>query len=192
MSPKMIGYQEHVSGLVLIAEDIITSDTGQSDFDIPEGYGSVEWHLYNVHPVSDNVNLEFQVNATDDAGGGFDQSQITSTFTAAYLNESGIGGYYIYETGFDQANGTSYQHIGSYVGNENDESCSGVLTLYAPYSTTYVKQFTVRINVITQNGYTRDVVAGGDINDTTAISEMSFKFSSDNIGSGTIRMYGAT
>ena len=188
----MIGYQEHVSGLVLIAEDIITSDTGQSDFDIPEGYGSVEWHLYNVHPVSDNVNLEFQVNATDDAGGGFDQSQITSTFTAAYLNESGIGGYYIYETGFDQANGTSYQHIGSYVGYENDESCSGVLTLYDPSSTTYVKHFTVRINVITQNGYTRDVVAGGYINDTTAISEMSFKFSSDNIGSGTIRMYGAT
>ena len=186
----MIGYQEHVSGLVLIAED--TSGGSSVEFDIPTGYGSVEWHFYNVHPVSDNVNLEFQVNATDDAGGGFDQSQITSTFTAAYLNESGIGGYYIYETGFDQANGTSYQHIGSYVGYENDESCSGVLTLYDPSSTTYVKHFTVRINVITQNGYTRDVVAGGYINDTTAISEMSFKFSSDNIGSGTIRMYGAT
>ena len=165
---------------------------GTSEVVMDSTYPVYEFHFVNIHPATDNVNFTFQVNATDDAGGGYDTSQITSTVTAAYHKEDGGGGYYIYETGFDQANGTSYQHIGSYVGNENDESCSGVLTLYAPYSTTYVKQFTVRINVITQNGYTRDVVAGGYINDTTAISEMSFKFSSDNIGSGTIRMYGAT
>ena len=186
--PKMIGYQEQVNGLILLGE-ATASSSSTLEFDIPAGYASIEWHFYNCHPATDNVNLEFQVNAAGESG--FNES-MTSTFIAAYLNESGIGGNLLYETGFDQGNGTGYQHIGSYVGYENDESCSGVLTLYDPSSTTYVKHFTVRINVITQNGYTRDVVAGGYINDTTAISEMSFKFSSGNIDSGTIRMYGAT
>jgi hypothetical protein len=48
-----------------------------------------------------------------------------------------------YEAGSDQAQGTAYQTIDTGVGNANDQSISGVLTLYAPSSTTYVKHFRI-------------------------------------------------
>ena len=165
---------------------------GTSDVVMDSTYPVYEFHFVNIHPATDNVNFTFQVNATDDAGGGYDTSQITSAVTAAYHKEDGGGGYYIYESGFDQANGTGYQHIGSYVGYDNDQACSGVLTLYDPSSTTYIKHFTSNINIATRDEYSRQLLAAGYINDTTAIDEISFKFSSGNIDAGTIKMFGVS
>ena len=158
-------------------------------------YNEYQFYFVTLHPGSDNVNLEFQVNDTGDPSGDFDGSPIQSTFFAgAYHNEGDFGGNAsVYETGFDLANASdSYQHLASYVGYENDESCSGVLTLYDPSSNTYVKHFTSRINSLTNNGYTRQNNAAGYINDVTPIDEINFRFSSGSIDSGTIYMYGVS
>ena len=128
------------------------------------------------------------MNATD--GTGYNDSAITSTFFAAYHNESDSNNNLAYEADFDQGNGTAYQVLGNYLGNENDESGSGVLTLYAPSSTTFVKHFVSRFQNVTQDDYSRDNYAAGYINDTTAIDNISFKFSSGNIDAGVIKMYG--
>ena len=75
-------------------------------------------------------------------------------------------------------------------GNDNDQSCSGILHLFAPSSTTYVKQFYARVNNYSKDDKTYDTYAAGYFNTTTALNAISFKFSSGNIDAGTIAMYG--
>ena len=176
-------------GLVYIASATASaSATLEFTSGIDNTYNEYQFHFANMHPATDNVNFSFQVNATD--GADYNDSAITSTFFAAYHRENGDGGYVPYEADFDQAQGTAYQVLANYVGNDNDQLCSGVLTLYDPSSTTYVKHFVSRLNGVTAGDYSRDNYAAGYINDTTAIDNISFKFSSGNIDAGTIHMYG--
>ena len=160
-------------------------------------YDAYEFRFDNMHAATDEVNFQFQVNATD--GADYNDSPITSTFIYVGHRETdnastGPG----YDAGFDQAQGTAYQTLAVYFGNGNDESGSGVLRLYAPSSTTYVKHWTSEFNMITgdwgsdtaADRYTFSTYVAGYINDTTPIDEISFKFSSGNIDAGVIKMYG--
>ena len=188
----MIGYQEQINGLVLLSED---TDGGSSVvFDIPAGYASVEWHFYNIHPASedgDNRQFMFQVNAA--GGSGYDE-YITSTSIDMYHSESDSSTSLDYNPARDQANTQSYQQLIYGVGADNDQSCSGVLTIYAPSSTTYVKHFMSKVNSSYFSDYAMINIVGGYINTTSAIDEIEFKMSSGNIdsvgGGGIIRMYG--
>ena len=128
-----------------------------------------------------------EVNATD--GADFNDSLITSTAFLAYQFESdnaALG----YSASQDLAQSASHQRLTQEVGNNADQSASGVLTLYAPSSTTYVKHFTARFADSGYNDYVEDHYVAGYINDTTAIDEISFQFSSGNIDAGQIKMYG--
>ena len=186
--PKMIGYQEQINGLVLLSED--TDGGATVEFDIPPGYASVEWHFYNMHPASedgDNRQFMFQVNAVGESG--FNET-MTSTSIDMYHSESDSSTSLGYNGSRDQAQGTSYQQLIYGLGADNDQSCSGVLTIYDPSSTTYVKHFMSTVN----SSYFSDAaminMVGGYINTTGAIDEIEFKMSSGNIDSGIIRMYG--
>ena len=97
-----------------------------------------------------------------------------------------------YSTGRDQAQGSAYQIIAQGTGNDNDQSVSGVLTLYAPSSTTYVKHFTATTQYSENRDYSMNSYAAGYINVTAAIDEISFKYSSGNIDAGTIKMFGVS
>ena len=165
---------------------------GTSDVVMDNTYNEYQFQFVNMHPATDSVWLTFQVNATDDAGGGYDTSQITSTYFRAYHYENDSATALEYQTSSDQANGTAYQRISTNAGNDNDQSVSGVLTLYDPSSTTYVKHFSARSNSAWASDGSFDTHVAGYINDTTAIDEISFKFSSGNIDLGTIYMYGVS
>ena len=182
--PKMIGYQEQINGLVFLSED--TDGGATVEFDIPAGYASIEWHFYNIHPATDNVTFGFQVNAA--GGSGYDE-YITSSYFRAKHNEDDSATGLDYIGDFDQAQTQLYQVLPNEVGNDNDQSTSGVLTMYAP-SSTYVKHFTARFSDAHPSDIAMDCVIGGYINSITAIDQISFKFSSGNIQAGTIRMYG--
>jgi hypothetical protein len=150
-------------------------------------YDAYEFRFTNMHPASDNVSFHFQVNATD--GADYNDSLITSTAFRGVQNEgdtSGALGYY----NIDQAQGSAYQNLTSSVGADSDQQCSGVLTLYAPSSTTYVKHFMATTHSANPDDFTQNIYAAGYINDTTAIDEISFKFTSGNIDAGVIKMYG--
>jgi hypothetical protein len=49
-----------------------------------------------------------------------------------------------YETGQDLAQSTAFQNLIFALGNDNDEAGSGVLKIFNPSSTTYVKHFIAR------------------------------------------------
>ena len=152
-------------------------------------YNEYQFHMVNIHPATDLSEFLFQVNAA--GATGFNET-ITSTFFWAYHNEADSAALLAYEGALDQAQGTAYQYLQNNIGNAADEATSGILTLYAPSSTTYVKHFTSRMNAGQGTGYSVDTHIAGYINTTSAIDEISFKFSAGNIDDGTIKMFGVS
>ena len=167
--------------------------SSSASLDITSGidstYNEYQFHMVNMHPATNSSSIAFQV----DTGTNTNYNQtITSTFFRPKNHESGGSTEIAYVGGEDQAQGTAYQPLCNEVGNGNDESVSGVFTLYAPSSTTYVKHFTSVGNAAYLHNYTLAVYIAGYINTTAAIDEISFKFNSGNIDAGTIKMFGVS
>ena len=98
-----------------------------------------------------------------------------------------------YEAADDQANGTAYQKVTRATGNDADACAAGVLHLFNPASTTYVKHFYSRFEeYFTSSPRIIDDFSSGYINTTAAITQIDFKFSSGNIDTGNIYMFGVS
>ena len=140
----------------------------------------------NIHPESNDITFQFQVNAS--GGSGYNET-ITSTSFFSYHREDDVSGL-SYSTGGDQAQGTSFQNISDSVGNANDEAVSGWLRIFHPSDTTFVKHFMscAIANMHSEGAY--QPFRAGYINTTTAITRVQFKFSSDEIQGGKIQMFG--
>ena len=155
---------------------------------IDSTYNEYQFHMVNIHPATDSTAFGFQFNA--DGASGFNET-ITSTMFKAEHNEGDSGTGLGYHTASDQGNGTAYQRVSYDMEIDSDEAYSGILTLYAPSSTTYVKHFVAKGNYIHHSGkYSQNTYVAGYINTTSAIDEISFKMESGNIDAGSIHMYG--
>ena len=124
-----------------------------------------------------------------DSGSNYNVAK-TTTWFYAYHNESGDTSSLEYNTGLDLAQGTGNQPIMENIGNDNDQSGSGFLTLYNPSSTTFVKHFTAQTADIIHADYTENAFIAGYCNTTSAINAVQFVMESGNIDSGTIKLYG--
>jgi hypothetical protein len=161
---------------------------GAASVTLDSTYDEYMFVFTDIGPATDNVDFTWQVNATDDAGGGYDTSLITSTAFHAYLSE-GNSEALEYIASADQAQAAGFQVINRALGNGADESCAGILHLFSPASTTYVKHFYSRSHGYYYADMAYSFFAAGYINDTTAIDEIQFKMSSGNFD-GVIQMYG--
>ena len=178
-----------------MAKTLIATQTASADSSlsftsgIDSTYDVYEFVFTNMHPATDDQGITFQVNAS--GGSGFNET-ITSSFFRAKHNENDAADGFGYVADYDQQQGTSYQRLCNDVGNDNDQSASGVFTLYAPSSTTYVKHFTARFSETHASDIHMDNFVAGYINTTSAIDEIDFKFSSGNIDAGKIHLYGVS
>jgi len=178
--------------LVTDAHTLISTHTASASasIDITSGidstYDVYEFIFTSMHPQTNQVDFGVQFNA--DGGSGFNET-ITSTFFYSQHLETGASGLSYY-TSMDQAEGTGYQALNYETGSDADQSVSGMLTLYDPSSTTYVKHFMSRTQNAQGDDVSVDVHAAGYIDTTSAIDEISFKFDSGNIDAGVIKMYG--
>lgn len=141
----------------------------------------------NIHPATDANKLQFQVS-TD--GGSSYGVNITSTFFQGYHNEADTSSGLAYYTANDLAQSTSFQDLCNNVGSDNDEIVSGILHLFNPSSTTYVKHW-----INTSQSYSADVISlngfsAGYVNTTSAVNAVQFKMASGNTDAGTIQMFG--
>ena len=168
-----------------------SSDAASSSFTtgIDSTYKLYIFKFYDVNPATDAAAFQFQVNATDDPGGDYDTSLITSSYFRAKHNEDGSGAELAYSTGNDLAQSASFQNLYHSLGNGSDESCAGVMHLFNPSSTTYVKHFYSRMAGYFEGNDAGQTFAAGYINDTTAIDDIQFKMSSGNMDA-VIKMYG--
>ena len=160
---------------------------GTSSVVFDDTYDSYVFKFFDIHPATDDTDLTFQV----DTGTNTNYNQtITSTAFQAFHGEDGNNGAVAYKANRDQAQGTAFQPICQDIGNGNDESMSGELTIFSPSSGTFVKHFIgLGTNVYSGNASIQ-IYSAGYVNTTTALTRIRFKMDSGNIDSGIIKMYG--
>ena len=149
-------------------------------------YNSYLFKFINIHPATDNTAFSFNMSA--DSGSNYNVTKTTTMFRA-YHNEAGNDTALEYYPDKDLAQSTAIKNLSPFVGNGNDESCSGELYLFNPSSTTFVKHFIITGNTVA-DAYTVGTHIAGYFNTTSAIDAIQFKMASGNIDAGTISLYG--
>ena len=172
----------------LITTNTISSGVSSSSFtsNIDSTYDTYLFKFINIHPATDGAN--FQVNFRD-GGSDYDATK-TTTFFNAFHDEADANTGLNYFDANDLAQSTSFQNISLAVGADNDQSSSGELLLFSPSSTTFVKHFISQFDSYESTNYNTNYFVAGYCNVTAAIDGVQFKFSSGNIDSGVIKMYG--
>jgi len=154
---------------------------------IDSTYKEYMFKFINMHPATDGVDFTF--NGSTDGGSNYNVTKTTTIFFG-YHAEDGSASALSYVAGYDLAQSTSDQLIMENLGNSNDESGSGTLHLFEPSSDTFVKHFMVNTNSYASYNYSQNYYTAGYFNSTSAIDAVDFKFSSGNIDSGVIKLYG--
>ena len=176
--------------MTLIATNTISSGVSSSSFTsgIDSTYDTYLFKFINIHPASDQKN--FTVNFRD-GGSDFDATKTTTMFLSNHAENDAYAAI-SYMSSFDLAQSTSYQPLTENTGGDNDQGCTGDLFLFSPSSTTFVKHFIARTHNCRHADAAELYITAGYCNVTAAIDGVDFKFSSGNIDSGVIKMYGLT
>ena len=179
-------------GLNLISTQTASSS---STIDFTSGidstYKEYQFHFINIHPETDDVMFTFQT----DTGTNTSYNQtMTTTFLQTRHTEDDTtqSGALTYTTNRDQAQGTAFQKLNYDLGNGNDECLAGILHLYDPSNTTFVKNFISRVHNYGQSDESADCFVTGYVNTTTALTRVQFKMTDGDIDAGTIKLYGVT
>ena len=160
---------------------------GTSDVVLDSTYKEYLFIFNNLHSSS-NTGL-FQVNFSADTGSNYNVVK-TSTCIQAYHTESDSETALGYAGSYDLAQSANFLTLNFVSGTDNDESTSGVFTLFNPSSTTFVKHFMSRVQGTEGSGYSMDFLVAGYGNTTSAIDAVQFKMSVGNIDAGDICLYG--
>ena len=104
--------------------------------------------FFDVHPATDNNTSTnyFEVNFRDGST-DYDATKTTTIFRAYHFEDASTQGL-SYETDHDLAESTGFQRIAQGMGNDNDQCVAGILHLFNPSSTTFVKHFLCETNNI--------------------------------------------
>jgi hypothetical protein len=174
-------------GLNLISTQTASSSSSLSfTSGIDSTYKEYIFKFINLHPATDNSKLFFQVttNGTDF------NTTLTSTYFIADHDEDDSTTALTYLASDDQAQGTSFQRLNESTGADNDESISGMLHLFDPSNTTFVKHYMSRSSSAFEKE--TDSFTAGYFNTTSAVTGVQFKFGSGAIDSGVIKLYGVS
>ena len=159
---------------------------GSSDVVLDNTYKEYIFHFVNMHPASDSQS--FQFNMSVDSGSNYNVTKTTTDFLAYNYEGSENPAALGYNSGLAQS--TNFQDISSVCGNDNDQSTSGFLHLFNPSSTTFVKHFISKAFSSNHDNSAVNFFAAGYGNTTSAVDAIQFKFSSGNIDSGQILLFG--
>ena len=176
--------------LVLIATQTASSSSTISfTSGIDSTYKEYIFKFIDIHPATDGAS--FQFNMSIDTGSNYNVTKTTTYFTA-YNYESGGTPAVSYASNVDLAQSTAFQNVNSGVGSDNDQCAVGTLHLFDPSNTTFVKDFLTCGNTYESSDLNSNVFVAGYGNTTSAVDAVQFKFSSGNIDSGTIKLYGVS
>jgi len=167
-------------GLNLITTNTISSGVSSSSFtsNIDSTYDTYLFKFISIHGATDNILFTF--NLSVDGGSNYNVTK-TSTFFTARHREDDSAAILTYQTGSDLFFDS---------GIASDDASSGELFLFSPSNTTFVKHFIGRFSSTNTTPQNYDNYFAGYGNTTSAVNAIDFKFSSGNIDSGVIKMYG--
>ena len=152
-------------------------------------YDAYCFKLINIHPETDATSFGF--NLSIDGGSNYNVTKTTTMFRTQHY-ESGTSGVITYITGNDlaQSTGIQYLHQDSGMGADNDQCLAGMLYLFSPSSTTFVKHFMSTTINVNAGDRCREAFVAGYGNTTSAVDAIQFKMASGDIDSGTFSLYG--
>ena len=154
---------------------------------LDDTYKEYVFTFKDIHPATNGA--AFQFNMSVDGGSNYNVVK-TTTYFLPYHNEAGNSSGLIYSASSDLAQSTAFQKIIINIGNDNDQSGSGELTLFNPSSTTFVKHFMAKNTYYHSDNFTETDFLAGYGNTTSAIDAIRFQMSSGNIDAGDICLYG--
>ena len=170
---------------------LISTNTadGDSALNITSGisstYDEYMFVLIDMYITADSGGIQF--NGSIDGGSNYNVSKTTTDFWASH-NENDAETQFQYNTGSDVA-GTGNHLLTIGQGDNADDSASGILYLFSPSNTTFVKHFYSSIHVSNYTPRANNHYAAGYFNTTSAINAVTFVPSSETL-SGTIQLYG--
>jgi hypothetical protein len=180
-------FSVNLGSMVLISEQTASSSANISfTSGIDSTYPIYKFEYINIHPSNDAPL--FRYIASTNGGSSYGVATTTTYFYAGH-EESGASNFFTYETR-DEAQSTNPIAFSDTTGADNDQSLSGEMFLYNPSSTTFVKHHMSRINTAGNADQSNDVYVAGYFNTTSSVNAIQFTFSSGNIDSGTIKLYG--
>jgi hypothetical protein len=160
---------------------------GASGVVLDNTYPTYMFKFINIHPATDNTTFTF--NLSVDGGSNYNVAK-TTTNIRAFHDEGDSSTELDYLDGLDLAQGTGVQALVENIGNGNDESVSGLLHLFEPSSTTFVKHLIWEVPSYGSSNAMNIQYGAGYGNTTTAVNAIQFAMGSGNIDSGQIKLYG--
>ena len=181
--------------MTFISKTTISSPVSSVQFTsgIDNTYKEYIFLLVNLHPNS-NSEPDIKINFSVDGGSNYNFAKTTTVFYADH-NESGSSSGLQY-LDIDLAQGTGGQYIGyNLEESDADSSLSGIVHLFNPSDTTFVKHFMINLNMMHLEPQSNHYYIAGYCNTTSAINAVNFtgeysEGSSGNIDSGEIILYG--
>jgi hypothetical protein len=159
---------------------------GSSGVVLDSTYKEYIFKFNNIHPsVNDGL---FQFNLTTD-GTNFNVTKTTTFFLSNHNEEDNTTGLAYFATR-DLGQSTDDQRIMWELQNDNDDAGAGIMHLFEPSSTTFLKHFIVTTQYKSNPNYSNNLFVAGYGNTTSAITGVRFKLTSGNIDAGTISLYG--
>ena len=159
---------------------------GTSDVVFDDTYKEYLITVNNWNPATDDRNLEvsFTINRSN-----YGNAKTSTYFTATH-GEDDSGDAIAYQTGGDLADSTGNQILALGVGSGADESCSGLLRVFNPASTTFIKHFIGEFNTYAAGDITQQSFVSGYIDVTGAVFGMKFEGESGSAFDGVFCLYG--
>ena len=158
---------------------------------IDSTYKEYIFKFFDIHPATNRAIFQFQADTGTNTNYNI---TATTNFYQAYHKENDGGAALGYNDSHHDAQSTSFLNLTVQNSNNNDSCASGTLHIFDPSNSTFVKQFLSRFNIMYEetggDEYSYECWKGGYFNTTTALTRFQFKYSSGDIDSGTIKLYG--
>ena len=168
----------------------ITATDTDSDIsftsNINSTYDEYWFVMNNISPNTDDSGNYFGFQGNASSQSGYNEVMTSAMFKSGRGESSGTE----FAAAEDQNQATGLRYLFQGIGGGADESGAGILRLYSPSNTSYVKCFSAAFSghYLGIHSYTH--YTAGYFNVTAAITDIQFKFSSGTIDSGIIDLYG--
>ena len=163
----------------------IDSDGSDATMDFTSGldstYDEYVFLFNSIHPEEDE--RRFQFNMSIDSGSNYNVTKTTTAYYAFHTeadDDVTLG----YDPAEDIAQGTGNQTLTPTLGNGADEATSGILWVFSPSNTTFVKHFIAQATTNNASEVGHHWYFAGYGNTASAVDAIQFKMSSGEIQGG--------
>lgn len=145
-------------------------------------YDEYQIEIVNVRPATDGTILRMLMST--DGGSTYDTTAIYSCANYRWVSSAAAFGGNVTQAAMDITNATNT------VSNNASWGITGSLRLYSPGSASLFKSVSGQLSHFTAASARTSLMMVGWYESATAVNAFQFKFSSGDVASGTIRVYG--